>query len=59
MIWYIIRRIVLRHIVPNTVGIIVVNATFQIADAILLLALLSFLGDRQFWVRRHDECRVT
>jgi peptide/nickel transport system permease protein len=37
-------RIVLRHIVPNTVGTIVVNATFQIADAILILATLSFLG---------------
>jgi peptide/nickel transport system permease protein len=38
------RRIVLRHIIPNAVGTIVVNATFQIADAILLLATLSFLG---------------
>lgn len=38
------RRIVLRHIVPNAIGTIVVNATFQIADAILLLATLSFLG---------------
>jgi len=38
------RRIIVKHIIPNTVGIIVVNATFQIADAILLLALLSFLG---------------
>ncbi len=38
------RRIVLRHIIPNAIGTIVVNATFQIADAILLLATLSFLG---------------
>jgi peptide/nickel transport system permease protein len=38
------RRIVTRHIVPNAVGTIVVNATFQIADAILTLAALSFLG---------------
>jgi peptide/nickel transport system permease protein len=37
-------RIVLRHIVPNTIGTIVVNATFQVADAILILATLSFLG---------------
>jgi len=37
-------RIVLRHIIPNSVGTIMVNATFQVADAILLLALLSFLG---------------
>jgi len=38
------RRIVLRHIIPNTVGTIVVNATFQVADAILLLAALGFVG---------------
>jgi len=37
-------RMVLRHIVPNSVGTIVVNATFQVADAILILATLSFLG---------------
>jgi peptide/nickel transport system permease protein len=37
-------RIVLRHIVPNALGVIVVNATFQVADAILILAALSFLG---------------
>ena len=37
-------RIVLRHIIPNTVGTIVVNATFQVADAILLLAALGFVG---------------
>jgi peptide/nickel transport system permease protein len=38
------RRIVLRHIIPNAIGTIVVNATFQVADAILTLAALSFLG---------------
>jgi peptide/nickel transport system permease protein len=37
-------RIIFRHIIPNTVGTIVVNATFQVADAILLLAALGFLG---------------
>lgn len=37
-------RAVLKHIVPNTVGTIVVNATFQVADAILLVAYISFLG---------------
>ena len=37
-------RIVLRHIIPNTIGTIIVNATFNIADAILLLAALGFLG---------------
>ena len=38
------RRTIIRHIVPNAIGVIVVNATFQVADAILLLAVLSFLG---------------
>ncbi len=37
-------RIVLRHIIPNTIGTIIVNATFQVADAILLLAALGFVG---------------
>jgi len=38
------RRMVARHIVPNTIGTIMVNATFQVADAIVALASLSFLG---------------
>jgi peptide/nickel transport system permease protein len=38
------RRIVFRHIIPNTIGTIVVNATFQVADAILFLAALGFVG---------------
>jgi peptide/nickel transport system permease protein len=37
-------RIVLRHIAPNAMGTIMVNATFQVADAILLVAALSYLG---------------
>jgi peptide/nickel transport system permease protein len=37
-------RIIVRHIAPNAIGTIVVNVTFQIANAILLLATLSFLG---------------
>ncbi len=37
-------RTVLRHVLPNTAGTLVVNATFQVADAIILLATLSFLG---------------
>jgi peptide/nickel transport system permease protein len=38
------RRIIGRHIIPNSIGTIVVFATFQIADSILLLAALGFLG---------------
>ena len=36
--------IIYRHIITNSIGTIMVNATFQIADAILLVAALSFLG---------------
>ena len=34
----------MRQAVPNTIGVIVVNATFAIAGAILLESSLSFLG---------------
>jgi peptide/nickel transport system permease protein len=37
-------RIMWRHMVPNAIGVIVVNATFSIADAITALSTLSFLG---------------
>lgn len=37
-------RIIFRHLVPNVIGTIVVNATFQVADAILAVAAISFLG---------------
>jgi len=37
-------RIIFKHILPNTVGIIVVNATFAVGGAILLESSLSFLG---------------
>jgi peptide/nickel transport system permease protein len=37
-------RIIFKHILPNTVGTIVVNATFAIGGAILLESTLSFLG---------------
>ncbi len=37
-------RVVLRHIIPNTISTIIVNATFNVADAILLLAALGFIG---------------
>lgn len=38
------RRIIGRHIIPNSVGTIVVFATFCVADSILYLAALGFLG---------------
>jgi peptide/nickel transport system permease protein len=37
-------RAVFRHIAPNAIGTITVNATFQVADAILLVVALSYLG---------------
>jgi peptide/nickel transport system permease protein len=37
-------RILYEHIVRNVVGTVVVQATFEVANAILLLAALSFLG---------------
>ncbi len=38
------RRIILRHILPNMLGPIMVNATLGIAGAIIAEATLSFLG---------------
>ncbi len=37
-------RIILRHMLPNTLGPIIVNMTLVIATAILVEAALSFLG---------------
>ncbi len=45
------NRIIFRHILPNTVGVITVAATLLVANAILLETALSFLG---FGVRAPD-----
>jgi peptide/nickel transport system permease protein len=37
-------RIIGRHIIPNTIGVIMVTVTFQVANAILTLAVLQYLG---------------
>lgn len=37
-------RIVIRHLFPNALGTILVATTFHIADAVLAIAGLSFLG---------------
>jgi peptide/nickel transport system permease protein len=37
-------RIVLRHLIPNALSVVIVNITFQVADAILAIAYLGFLG---------------
>lgn len=38
------RRIIFRHILPNTLGTMIVVGTFAVADAILALAALGFIG---------------
>jgi peptide/nickel transport system permease protein len=38
------RRAIIRHIVPNAIGTIIVQATFAVADSIIILAGLGFLG---------------
>jgi len=38
------KRIIVRHLVPNTIGPIVVAMTFIVAAAIILESTLSFLG---------------
>jgi peptide/nickel transport system permease protein len=37
-------RMALRHVIPNSIGTMAVNATFQVADAILVVAALGYLG---------------
>lgn len=37
-------RLINRHLLPNALGVIVVNVTFNVADAILAVAALGYLG---------------
>lgn len=37
-------RLIGRHLIPNAIGVMIVNVTFNVADAILLVAALGFLG---------------
>ncbi|HUZ54960.1 MAG TPA: ABC transporter permease [Streptosporangiaceae bacterium] len=37
-------RLINKHLLPNALGVIVVNVTFNVADAILAVAALGFLG---------------
>lgn len=37
-------RLIARHVVPNVLGVLVVNGTLKIADAILTFAALGYLG---------------
>jgi ABC-type dipeptide/oligopeptide/nickel transport system permease subunit len=37
-------RLIGRHLLPNAFGVVIVNVTFQVADAILAIAYVGFLG---------------
>ena len=37
-------RLIIRHLIPNALSVVIVNITFLIADSILLIAYLGFLG---------------
>jgi ABC-type dipeptide/oligopeptide/nickel transport system permease subunit len=37
-------RLISRHLLPNAVGVVIVNVTFQVADAILTVSYVGFLG---------------
>jgi ABC-type dipeptide/oligopeptide/nickel transport system permease subunit len=37
-------RLINRHLIPNALSVIIVNVTFNVADAILAVAYLGFLG---------------
>jgi ABC-type dipeptide/oligopeptide/nickel transport system permease subunit len=37
-------RLIRRHLLPNALGVMVVNVTFQVADAILAVSYVGFLG---------------
>jgi oligopeptide transport system permease protein len=38
------RHVVLRHLVPNVLGVVAVNGTLKMADAILTYVAVAFLG---------------
>ena len=37
-------RLISRHLIPNALGVVIVNVTFQVADAILAVSYVGFLG---------------
>jgi ABC-type dipeptide/oligopeptide/nickel transport system permease subunit len=42
-------RLIRQHLLPNALGVVIVNVTFQVADAILYIAALGFLGFGLQW----------
>jgi oligopeptide transport system permease protein len=37
-------HVIIRHLMPNVIGVVVVNGTLKMADAILTFAAIAFLG---------------
>jgi ABC-type dipeptide/oligopeptide/nickel transport system permease subunit len=37
-------RLIVRHLLPNALGVVIVNVTFQMVDAILAVSYVGFLG---------------
>ena len=37
-------RLIWKHLIPNALGVVIVNVTFQVADAIIAVSTLGFLG---------------
>jgi peptide/nickel transport system permease protein len=37
-------RLIVRHLLPNAFGVVIVNVTFQMVDAILLVSYVGYLG---------------
>jgi peptide/nickel transport system permease protein len=37
-------RLILRHLLPNALGVVIVNMPFQVADAIITVSYVGFLG---------------
>lgn len=37
-------RLIYRHLLPNALGVMLVNVTFQVSDAILAVSYIGFLG---------------
>jgi ABC-type dipeptide/oligopeptide/nickel transport system permease subunit len=42
-------RLIGRHLLPNALGVVIVSVTFQVANAILAIAALGFLGYGLHW----------
>jgi ABC-type dipeptide/oligopeptide/nickel transport system permease subunit len=38
------NRLIYKHLIPNALGVVIVNITFQVADSINLPGHLGFLG---------------